>query len=52
MCDISLGATSLSAVAIAFMCSGVVPQQPPAILRNLDSANSFKNEAVSLGSSS
>ena len=41
-----LGATPSTAFAIAAMCSGVVPQQPPTIFRKPLSANSRKRALV------
>ncbi len=46
------GALSASRAAIAWMCSGVVPQQPPATLTKPLSANSRSRAEVSAGSSS
>ena len=49
---ITRGACCSRMVAIALMCSGVVPQQPPAILMKPASANSRSSADVSAGSSS
>ena len=46
------GATSFNASAIALMCGGVVPQQPPAILIKPLVANSLTKPEVSAGFSS
>jgi len=46
------GAASASSSAIALMCSGVVPQQPPAMFTKPASANSRSRAEVSDGSSS
>ncbi len=46
------GAMSFTALAIARIWSGVVPQQPPVILIKPLSANSFKKAAVCSGVSS
>ena len=49
---ISLGFRPFISFAIAAICAGVVPQQPPAIFTNPLSANSLRSEDVSSGSSS
>ncbi|MNN68014.1 hypothetical protein D3C81_1836880 [compost metagenome] len=49
---ITRGAMSFTISAIALMCSGVVPQQPPAILTKPLSAKSFSSEEVTSGVSS
>lgn len=41
-----------TALAIASMCAGVVPQQPPTILRKPAAANSSTTTAISAGDSS
>ena len=46
------GATPSTARAMAAMCSGVVPQQPPRMLTNPFAANSPSSPAVSSGVSS
>ncbi len=46
------GATLRTCAAIAAMCSGVVPQQPPTMLRNPDWANSSSRQEVCSGVSS
>ncbi|CAM2147891.1 NAD-specific glutamate dehydrogenase [Paraburkholderia tropica] len=46
------GLISASAFAMAAMCSGVVPQQPPATFTRPAVANSFRSPEVSAGSSS
>ena len=48
----SRGALPSTALAIAAMCSGVVPQQPPTRLTSPASANSRTIAAVSVGASS
>ncbi len=52
MAGILRGGTSFSASAIALICAGEVPQQPPAILRKPLVANSLTRRAVFSGSSS
>ncbi len=47
-----LGGISLRDEVIAAICSGVVPQQPPATFTKPLSANSFKRVEVSSGFSS
>ena len=49
---IFLGLRSFISFAIASICAGVVPQQPPAIFRKPLLANSFNSEEVSSGFSS
>ena len=51
-CGGTRGGVSASSAAIAAMCSGVVPQQPPAMLMKPASANSRSSAEVSAGSSS
>ena len=46
------GAMSRTCAAIAAMCSGVVPQQPPTMLRNPACANSSSRQDVCSGVSS
>ena len=46
------GRTSLTALASAAMCGGVVPQQPPTMFRKLDSAQSLMCRAMNSGVSS
>ncbi len=46
------GGSGRTASAIARMCSGVVPQQPPTKFTRFDSANSRSNAAVSAATSS
>ena len=48
----SRGARSAMTALICLMCSGVVPQQPPAALRNPLSANSRSRRLVMFGFSS
>jgi hypothetical protein len=48
----SRGCRPSNALAMAAMCSGVLPQQPPAMLTSPDSANSLKKRAMSGGSRS
>ena len=48
----SRGARSAITALICLMCSGVVPQQPPAALRNPLSANSARSLLVMFGFSS
>ena len=49
---IILGFKPFISFAMAAICAGVVPQQPPAIFTNPLSANSFRSEDVSSGLSS
>ncbi len=49
---IERGGRSLTACAMAAMCSGVVPQQPPAMLTKPDCANSPSSDEVISGVSS
>ena len=49
---ISRGLISFISFAMALICSGVVPQQPPAIFTKPLVANSFNNDEVSSGFSS
>ena len=49
---ISRGLIFFISFAIAFMCSGVVPQQPPAIFTKPLVANSLISDEVSFGFSS
>ena len=46
------GAPCVDAVAIAAMCSGVVPQHPPTMLTSPASANSPMTRAIASGVSS
>ena len=46
------GSTPRTTLAIAAMCAGVVPQQPPAILTNPLAAKSYRSDAVTSGVSS
>jgi hypothetical protein len=46
------GARPSTVAAIAAMCAGVVPQQPPTMLTKPASANSSRTAAVSSGDSS
>src|SRR5690606_7140250 len=52
MSGMARGGYLLTASAIAWICAGVVPQQPPMMLRKPDAANSSTTAAISAGLSS
>ncbi len=52
MSGITRGGYLPTASAIAWICAGVVPQQPPTMLRKPEAANSSTTAAISAGLSS